>query len=717
MASPEREEEEAARSPPPKRPRRDGDAPPEPQPARVGLNPADCDLDFDVGGGGLRGEALHDGGFAYCWSGARATVGVRGGGKYCFGCKVVAEQAVEMEDTAADQQHLCRVGVSRGGDPVGALGETGHSFGFGGTGKFSHQGKFVEYGVKFGVGDTVVCAVDLDSKPLASIGFSRNGEWLGIAKHFDASDKGLGLVESPVSSMQWESAIFPHVLLKNVVVEMQFSKEDGLQLVDGYEPWPSACVDGNAVSGPVFAEQKECEIMMMVGLPASGKSTWAEKWIKEHKEKRFILLGTNLALVQMKVPGLLRKNNYGERFERLMDRATMIFNTLLTRAAKIPRNYIIDQTNVYKNARSRKLRPFANYRKTAVVVFPSPSELKVRAAKRFKEMGKDVPADAVNEMTANFVLPLSKDMPDSKEPFDEVIFVELSRDEAQRNLDEMKRLLPKASTPSYANFSNQNVSSTYSGTIAGTMPSLSPGYHRQMDSPYGSGVQTPRALTHQQAAWGVQGFQSPAGINHHQVHLSSYPNTPYQHQQIQSSHPSTPYQHQAQSTSYPSTPYQDQIHSSYPSNPTQHQIHLNYPSTPNQYQSHSTYPNTPFPGHGNSVYDSNGGPGPYNPNPYSMNTDMQQRIQAPIGDRNQSYAVVSNEAYGRSGYEAANSVGRPINTHPAVYNSGSGNYMPYMQHSHDVHNSGSQYSAPVPRPPYGAPPPNYMNPQTSIWHI
>jgi heterogeneous nuclear ribonucleoprotein U-like protein 1 len=101
----------------------------------------------------------------------------------------------------------------------------------------------------------------------------------------------------------------------------------------------------------------------------------------------------------LQVPGLLRKNNYGERFERLMDRATMIFNTLLTRAAKIPRNYIIDQTNVYKNARSRKLRPFANYRKTAVVVFPSPSELKVRAAKRFKEMGKDVPADAVNEMT------------------------------------------------------------------------------------------------------------------------------------------------------------------------------------------------------------------------------------------------------------------------------------------------------------------------------
>lgn len=34
----------------------------------------------------------------------------------------------------------------------------------------------------------------------------------------------------------------------------------------------------------------------------------------------------------------------------------------------------------------------------AVVLFPKPEELKFRAEKRFKEMGKEVPADAVNEM-------------------------------------------------------------------------------------------------------------------------------------------------------------------------------------------------------------------------------------------------------------------------------------------------------------------------------
>lgn len=38
-----------------------------------------------------------------------------------------------------------------------------------------------------------------------------------------------------------------------------------------------------------------------------------------------------------------------------------------------------------------------------MVVFPSPSELNSRAAKRFQEMGKDVPAEAVDQMTGNYL--------------------------------------------------------------------------------------------------------------------------------------------------------------------------------------------------------------------------------------------------------------------------------------------------------------------------
>ncbi|CAK9144092.1 unnamed protein product [Ilex paraguariensis] len=404
---------------------------------RVVLNPADCDLDFNVEVNGLQGSALHEQGFAYCWSGARANVGITGG-KYCFGCKIISNQPVDMEDTPLDQQHLCRLGISRGDDSVGNLGETEHSLGFGGTGKFSMAGKFLDYGEKFGVGDTIICTVNLQNKPMAFIGFSKNGKWLGTAKHFNAGPDGLGVVDSPVKKRQWESAVFPHVLLKNVVVQLQFSIEDGLVPEEGYKPWACALDTGNAIMGPTFSNTRECEVMMMVGLPASGKTTWAEKWVKEHPEKRYLLLGTNLALDQMKVPGLLRKQNYGERFDRLMDCATGIFNTLLSRASKTPRNFMIDQTNVYKSARKRKLKPFANFRKIAVVIFPKPEELKFRAHKRFQEMGKEVPPEAVNEMLANYVLPMSKDMPGADEYFDQVVFTELNRAESQRHLDEMK---------------------------------------------------------------------------------------------------------------------------------------------------------------------------------------------------------------------------------------------------------------------------------------
>lgn len=209
-----------------------------------------------------------------------------------------------MEDTAPEQQHVCRIGISRGDDSVGNLGETEHSFGFGGTGKFSNAGKFSDYGEKFGVGDTIVCAVNLEERPFASIGFSKNGKWLGISKKFDAGPRGLGVVDSPVRKRQWESALFPHILLKNVVVQLQFSVEDGLVPEEGFKPWASALEDGYAILGPRFSDVRDCEIIMMVGLPASGKTTWAEKWVREHPEKRYVLLGTNLILDQMKVLAL-----------------------------------------------------------------------------------------------------------------------------------------------------------------------------------------------------------------------------------------------------------------------------------------------------------------------------------------------------------------------------------------------------------------------------
>ncbi|KAJ6935366.1 hypothetical protein NC652_010396 [Populus alba x Populus x berolinensis] len=81
--------------------------------------------------------------------------------------------------------------------------------------------------------------------------------------------------------------------------------EDGLVPEQGCKPRASALDDGNAIMGPNSSDISDCEVMMMVGLPASGKTTWAEKWAEEYPEKRFVLLGRNLILDEMKCHGVI----------------------------------------------------------------------------------------------------------------------------------------------------------------------------------------------------------------------------------------------------------------------------------------------------------------------------------------------------------------------------------------------------------------------------
>jgi len=250
------------------------------------LSDFDSDMDFIVEEKGLRGSTMTKDAFAYLWSGARATKGVCKG-KYFFTVEVLQDIPVDhMTDTDAKNRNICRVGWSSLRTELHRLGETNDSFGFGGTGKASYNEKFITYGEPYGPRDVVGCFIDLDSNP-KTVAFSKNGRFYN--KAFD------------IPSHLVAPGLFPHVLLKNVTVRVNFNPPVQAGFPPGYQPLDKA-VKEHYVLGPLPpATLAECEVLMLIGLPQCGKTTWVEKKVEDTLDtKRYTVLGTDLAIDKMK---------------------------------------------------------------------------------------------------------------------------------------------------------------------------------------------------------------------------------------------------------------------------------------------------------------------------------------------------------------------------------------------------------------------------------
>ena len=292
------------------------------------------------------------------------------------------------------------------------------SYGYGGTGKVSVNNKFFDYGEPYSTDDTICCCIDLDANPRVVL-FTKNGKYLGVAFRLGAESNG--------------QAFFPHVTVKNMRLAINFGQQEPycppLQGFSFISRLPLLCLERGSVAP---ASRSECEIMMMVGLPGAGKTVWAAKYARDHPEKKYCILGTNTIMDKMKVMGLMRKRNYHGRWDALIKQATDILNKTFKIAERKNRNYILDQTNVYFNARRRKMGNFHGYRRIAAVIVNTNEVLKERTLKREKEEGKVVPDSAIMEMKANFVLP------EVGEIFDDVWYIEEDRGNSERLVAEFQ---------------------------------------------------------------------------------------------------------------------------------------------------------------------------------------------------------------------------------------------------------------------------------------
>lgn len=150
------------------------------------------------------------------------------------------------------------------------------------------------------------------------------------------------------------------------------------------------------------------KLYVLVGVPASGKTTWVEnqKWAKDIP----VVSTDRFVEAYAKEQG----KTYSEVFKEYMPIAVKLManQALICQANKL--DVIWDQTSTTVSTRAKKIRMLPNYYKIAVVFkTPPTAELERRLASR---PGKEIPWEVVSDMAQK----LEAEPPTKEEGFDEI---------------------------------------------------------------------------------------------------------------------------------------------------------------------------------------------------------------------------------------------------------------------------------------------------------
>lgn len=148
-------------------------------------------------------------------------------------------------------------------------------------------------------------------------------------------------------------------------------------------------------------------IIVCVGAPGSGKSTWVDKYLASHP--------TEVALSSDKLRAIL---GTGEDDQTVSSRVFKIIEFEAERLIKAGTNVLIDATNMHLQARKPWVRiAKENGAKLSAYVFLEDREILLeRNKKRGENGGRDVPEYVVDRMLSNYVAP------STGEGFDQVEF-------------------------------------------------------------------------------------------------------------------------------------------------------------------------------------------------------------------------------------------------------------------------------------------------------
>ena len=147
-------------------------------------------------------------------------------------------------------------------------------------------------------------------------------------------------------------------------------------------------------------------VILLVGCPGSGKSTWGRSY------------ADRMGIVRLCPDEFRAKLGTGEDDQTVSPQAFGMTRSAMKNALELGQSVMIDATNMYKSTRKQFLDIAHKYNiKTMAVVFEVDKEILLkRNRKRGKAGGRNVPEDIIDMMLAKYQRP-------DKTEFNEILYI------------------------------------------------------------------------------------------------------------------------------------------------------------------------------------------------------------------------------------------------------------------------------------------------------